>query len=321
MRKSTKIWMIVAGSLVIAGLILFTVTLALNQWNFNNFATQKYQTVTHELKEEFSNIKILSDTADITFLPSSDNKRKVVCYQPETVPFEIMVTNTLLTIDETNNREWYNYIGVNWNQPTITVYLPAGDYGFLTVTEHTGDIRIPKDFSFTSLDISASTGDVTCYASTVGETKIHLSTGHIVLENAKAGSLDLKVATGSTTLKNVECEGDVALKATTGDTMVTNLSCKNFSSNGTTGDIVFTNTLATEAFFVERSTGDVTLNRCDAQELFITTSTGEITGTLLSSKVFITETDTGSVEVPKSVTGGKCEITTDTGDIIFSIVE
>ena len=40
---------------------------------------------------------------------------------------------------------------------------------------------------------------------------------------------------------------------------------------------------------------------------------------VLSAKVFITETDTGKVEVPKSVTGGRCEIETDTGDIQITV--
>ena len=42
-------------------------------------------------------------------------------------------------------------------------------------------------------------------------------------------------------------------------------------------------------------------------------------GTLLSDKVFITDTTTGDVDVPKTTTGGKCEITTTTGDIEIDI--
>ena len=39
----------------------------------------------------------------------------------------------------------------------------------------------------------------------------------------------------------------------------------------------------------------------------------------LSDKVFLTETDTGKVDVPKSITGGRCEITTDSGDITVEV--
>jgi hypothetical protein len=44
-----------------------------------------------------------------------------------------------------------------------------------------------------------------------------------------------------------------------------------------------------------------------------------VCGTLLSSKVFIIKTDTGDVDVPKSTVGGRCEITTSTGDVEISI--
>ena len=63
----------------------------------------------------------------------------------------------------------------------------------------------------------------------------------------------------------------------------------------------------------------VVLDGCDAAEIFVKTDTGDVTGTLLSEKVFVTTTDTGKVEVPRSVSGGRCEITTDTGDIRISI--
>lgn len=42
-------------------------------------------------------------------------------------------------------------------------------------------------------------------------------------------------------------------------------------------------------------------------------------GSLLSDKVFLMQTDTGEVDVPKTVTGGKCEIITDTGDIRIDV--
>ena len=37
--------------------------------------------------------------------------------------------------------------------------------------------------------------------------------------------------------------------------------------------------------------------------------------------LFITNTDTGNVDVPKTVSGGKCEVVTDTGNIKITINE
>ena len=58
-----------------------------------------------------------------------------------------------------------------------------------------------------------------------------------------------------------------------------------------------------------------------AAEILIKTDTGDVKGSLLSEKVFVVQTDTGSIDVPKTVSGGRCEITTDTGDIKISLHE
>ena len=78
--------------------------------------------------------------------------------------------------------------------------------------------------------------------------------------------------------------------------------------------------IALESFSVKRSTGDVKFNSCDAAEIYVKTDTGDVNGTLLSDKVFITETGTGSINVPNSIVGGRCEITTDTGDIKIDVI-
>ncbi len=46
---------------------------------------------------------------------------------------------------------------------------------------------------------------------------------------------------------------------------------------------------------------------------------GDVKGTLLSEKAFFAESDTGDIDVPKTNVGGRCEITTDTGDIQIQI--
>ena len=81
------------------------------------------------------------------------------------------------------------------------------------------------------------------------------------------------------------------------------------------------NVIAGEGFSIERSTGDVGFDACDAAAISVKTETDDVTGSLLSSKIFITRTDTGKVDVPTTVSGGVCEIPTDTGHIRISILE
>ena len=131
--------------------------------------------------------------------------------------------------------------------------------------------------------------------------------------------LEMKLSTGDIEIKGVECEGDVNIGVSTGDVFITDMNCKSLTSNGSTGDMVLKNAVSATDFLLQRSTGDIIFTDCDADNITVKTSTGDVTGTLLTDKVFLTETSTGSVKVPKSISGGKCDVTTSTGDINLDI--
>ena len=280
-----------------------------------------YETNIHKINEEFDNVSIKTDTADIAFVPSNDGMCRVVCYEDAKISHFVEVQNGTLTVNVVNNKKWYDNIGVNIDSPKITVYLPQAEYSSLVVEESTGDIEISKDFGFKSIDISLSTGNVKCYASATEAIKIAASTGDIYVESISASSLDITVSTGKVTVSNVICDGDIKIGVSTGKAYLSDITCKNLTSTGSTGDISLKNVISTEKIYIERSTGDITLEGSDATELFITTDTGDVKGSLLTNKMFITKTDTGRINVPNSITGGRCEITTDTGDIKISILD
>lgn len=316
MSKGVKIWLIVAASLVLLGAVVFTVAMVALNWNFTNLSTGKYQTNSYEIDEEFISVSINTDTADITLVPSGDAKCSVVCYERENEKHSVAVKDGALAIELNDTRKWYEYIGLfNFDSPKVTVYIPAGEYGTLTVVSDTGDVEIPKELRFESIDITESTGDVKSYASATGAIKIKTSTGKVFLENLSAASLDISVSTGKVTASAITCEGDVSVRVTTGKAYLADVTCRSLISNGSTGDIFLRNVVASERFSIERSTGDVEFEGSDAAEIVIVTDTGDVEGSLLSDKVFMVDTDTGDVEVPRTTTGGRCEITTDTGDV------
>lgn len=319
MCKNTKIWLIIAASLVLIGLIIFGGVMTVFQWDFTKLSTVKYKTNNYEIGDSFKNISIVTDTANIVFAPSDSPNASVVCYEQENVKHSVTVTDGTLVIKVNDTRKWYEYIGINFRSPKITVYLPQNEYGGLSVASSTGDVEIPRDFKFESMDISESTGDVTNYASVSEVMKIRTSTGDIRVENISAGMLDLSVTTGKVTVADVTCQGDMKITVSTGKTNITNIKCKNLTSGGSTGDLSLKNVIATEKFSITRDTGDVIFDGCDAAEIFVKTSTGNVKGRLLSDKVFLANTDTGRVNVPKTTTGGKCEINTDTGDIRITV--
>lgn len=299
MKKRT-IWIIIALCCVIIGTIIFVSGMSKIDWDFKKLGSYNFETNAYEIVDEFNKIEINAKTANINFQLAEDGECKVVCYENKKEKHLTSVDNGVLKINYTNEKRWYDYLHILSNSPKITVYLPDLDNITLTIKVSTGDVKLPSDFTFESISISGSTCHVKCYASSINQTKIHVSTGDIIIENATAKNYDLHVSTGYAKITNVNCE--------------------NIVSTGSTGDIKLNNVIASEKISIERSTGKVKFYRCDANELKIITSTGDVEGTLLSDKVFIVKSSTGDIDVPSSITGGRCEITTSTGDIEVRVV-
>ena len=321
MKKATKVWLMIATVLLASGMLVFTLAMSMNGWSFSKLSTVQYTTNTHEITEEFHSISMNTDTADILFLPSESETCQVICYEEEKQTHTVTVQNGTLTVKKTNGEKWYDHIhiGVSFESPKITVLLPKAEYDSLLIKESTGAISIPKDFLFESIDITASTGDVRCDASAKGAVKIKTSTGSIRVENAVAEKMEISVSTGVVNVTSTACAGELKIQVSTGKTSLTDIMCGSLFSSGDTGDLYLKNVIASGQFIIERDTGDVRFDGCDAAELSVTTDTGDVTGTLLTDKIFFANSDTGKVDVPKTTTGGKCEITTDTGKIEIAI--
>ena len=280
MKKSTKIWIITATALIIVGSLAFGFVMSFLKWDFVKLSTSKFETNKHDINQEYKDISIVSPTANIEFLPSEDNKSRVVCYEEENAQHKIAVKDGVLFIELEETKEWYEYIGINFGTPKITVYIPKNEFGALSIESSTSDIEI-KDMSLDSINVNVSTGRVL--------------------------------------ISNINCNNDIKVKVSTGKVLLSNVLCKNVATEGNTGDIDLKDVIAREKFSIVRSTGDIEFFDCDASEIYMETDTGDIEGILLSEKVFITKTSTGDIEVPKTVTGGKCEIITDTGDVEIDI--
>lgn len=378
MRNGTKRWLISALALIAVGVLIFSMTACTAGFDMGRIFSGSYDDKTHEIGEIFSDININTDTADITFVKSDDENVKVICHERKRGGHSVTVADGVLKIDVADERKWYDHIGTN-DETAITVYMPAGKYGSLVISESTGDLLIPTDFVFSDIDIDISTADVLLEASADGDVKIDASTGDIKINDISVGGLlDVVVSTGDVSLSGVVCNsvnvagstgtteinslfssGGVALERSTGhinivgldalsldivtstgkvnasdvkcadtakvdvssgDITFKNLRAETLMSNGDSGDVILTDTVIAGRVDIERDTGDVEFNSFDAAEIHINVSTGDVTGTLLSDKVYIIKTSTGKIDVPDTITGGRCEITTSTGDVKISVV-
>ncbi|MBR6332594.1 MAG: DUF4097 family beta strand repeat protein [Dehalococcoidales bacterium] len=327
MKTSTKIWLIVASALVLIGSVAFVAVMAANQWSFDIFGKRDYKHQIHDVWEPFSDIVIYSDDADITFKSFAvdpaglldDQPSNVQIYDDPKVEYEVSVKNGVLIVEAKNKRKWYDYISFfSSDTPSIELTIRGVQYDSLIIKEDTGDVIIPEGLSFNSITVSASTGDVCCYSSVSGRLGIQTSTGTIDISDIAASYMSLETSTGGINVSSVECDG-LDVNVSTGKTTMSDVACRDFYSNGSTGDLRMTDVVALRSMRIERSTGDVELYRCDAVRIEIETDTGDVSGSLLSPKVFIVQSDTGRVEIPETYIGGQCKIITDTGDIRITL--
>ena len=280
MSSVKKGWLIAAAVLVVGGLLMVGGAVYFCDLDFHQFNTLKYEMHSTDIVPEFEQIDIDTSVAAVSIELSPDGNCRMDCYEPSKMKHTAQVENGVLKIREV--QKWEGGFGIDMEEPTLTLYLPKDQYAALKLMVDTGDIRVPKIFTFDRVQIGSDTGDVDFQAGVTGQAQFKTDTG---------------------TVKAV------------------GVSCGNFTAESDSGEILLENVIASGTLDVTSQTGDVRLKECDGAEIYITTDTGDVKGTILTEKVFLTETDTGEVNVPKSLTGGRCEITTQTGDIDIMIAQ
>lgn len=323
MSKTKILWVIVSAVLIVGGMMMALAALAMLDFDVTGLTTeQAVSEKTYTVKEPFDNILVNTDTQDVRFVPADDGICRVQCYETDKLTYTVAVQNGSLTVTLTDNRRWYDYIGIFLcdQERALTVYLPKTSYAALTVETDTSDIVVPNTFSFEQASIDTDTGDIAWAADVTQTLLLGTDTGDVCVESATVGALDLETDTGDITVKTITVNGEVCVETSTGDTEFAQVSCGTLNMQSSTGDITLAHTVASERLDIVNNTGDVALEQADAASLHIVTSTGDVTGTLCSDKVFVTETSTGHIEVPRTAAGGLCEVSTSTGDIALNIV-
>ena len=199
------------------------------------------------------------------------------------------------------------------NLSNVTV---AGD---ATLNASTGDMVL-NNVSFKNLSTIATTSDLNANGLYLEESlSIERSTGDVSLSDINCGGkVAVQTSTGSIDIANATC-ADMTVTVSSGKSSYTNVSCVNFTSTGDTGDINMTSLIASDKIDITRSTGDVHFSGCDAAEINVVTSSGSVTGSFLTNKIFQVHTSSGKINVPECWEGGKCRIKTGSGKVEISI--
>ena len=321
MRKGKKIALWAAGILIVLGAVLGVGATLLGDLTLESLDAQELVTETVPIHGDFKNISINDSFSNIHFLPSEDDTCKLVFTRLTDVTYSAEVEGDTLTILGQDGREWYEMIqfgsGSPWGDLEMVVYLPKTQYGDLTILSGAGNLNIPENFVFDTAFLVTASGCVTFRGGVERTLTLQTASGDILAENVRVESLTANSSSGTIALNTVTVGENLSLDTTSGDVDLTAVECGELRINSTSGEVECQNVLAGRTMQIQTASGEIDVVNCDASHVKLTSSSGDITGTLRTPKVYHADSDSGNVEVPRTTTGGPCEIYTSSGDIHF----
>lgn len=263
--------------------------------NTANMVTKNYP-----VSAGFTDISITEYYADVKLRTSRDGSISVTTRDAEDVTHTVQVVNGTLTIsrpEPTMGERWFHD---DDDDPTVILYLPAGNYGSLTVNTTSGDVETAGQLNFSAANLTTVSGDVDLAGSVTGAVNCTTTSGDIELKGPTLGA--------------------VQTNTTSGDTEITGAVIQSLKAESVSGDMDLERTTASGAIEISTTSGDVELESVDAASLAIDTTSGEVEGSLLSGKNFSVSSTSGRVNVPASTAGaGACTVSTTSGSIRLTV--
>ena len=255
--RSHKAPLIVGFILLLLGISTCAVSFVVFGFDPSMLAVTDYVTTDFDVTGDFSDIEIGCSAEEVSLIPSSDGRCRVVFNDREWVKTDAVIDGGKLVVSAVEGERPRNDIGFFAYPPTVAVYIPAAEYRSLSVTSGMGKLVLPEDFSFDDINIKAMTGSVRC-------------------EARVKNSIDIRTTTGDVTLKDVVCSGDCRIECTTGDVKLSDCDARSFNIRTGTGYVKGT-LLSGKEFVVSSRMGDIDVPESSGGGICeISTGTGNI---------------------------------------------
>ncbi len=326
MKKAVKTSLIISGALIVAGLLilfgaLWTVSFDLSKLDYTSYNTVNYKATVYDVDYDFTDIYIEEPNLDINFEITDDNTAYVRTYAYEGVQHQVYVENDKLIIKRTKDASKIRLFGIYIpSEPQeLTICIPEKEYSNLTINSASSivDVFGAKNLTIKNAVINTLSGDVGIYGCVTESLKVDTVSGSVTLLDYSPRFIELSSTSGNIVIKKVTGSDSIKVNTTSGDVYMWLNDCDTMSVETVSGEQNFSSVVVSSLFKAQSTSGDISLEECDANELYIKTTSGDVEGRLLSDKIFVVDTTSGSIRVPSKYTGGKCEIYTVSGDVEF----
>ena len=295
MKKGKKLALIIAEIVLAVGLAVTVASLAISDFNVSElFGNQKtsYEVSDFDaferisIRESFCNVRIESTAGDpyIEYTGSGS------------VTHNATVDDGMLVIEGVDGRKWYEKI-LSFVDSDLTLYLPHITGYEIEITTSSGNVTVAGGISAKSVNITTVSGNVECGSDASEGATVEATSGNVSFNG---------------------CHGKrISAKTTSGEIYAGGAICLEASFESSSGEVELEGVNVRDSLNVKTTSGNIELDECDSAALKLISTSGNISGELLSSKIYMAKSTSGNINVPLGVSGGICEITTNSGNIDF----
>lgn len=322
MKKSVKILIIISVCFVAVGMLLIFAAAASVNFDFEEMSGlhETDETYTYDASYAVENIAIDVTESDVRLFTSPNGELQIKCIESDKIYHRIKIEDGTLYITRTDTRKWFERIfNIYLSEISVTVYLPEGQYGSLDVKTVSGDVEAEGKATFNTAKLESTSGDVKLLSGAYENIVLTSVSGDIALYGVETKSVYVSSTSGSIDISDVSVAAAAEIKTTSGEIEATSLTAEQIGIKSTSGSVELEDTAALSLLKVETTSGDISFVSCDAGKLWLESVSGDVGGSLLSGKIYSTDTVSGRVSVPPStVNGGECRISTTSGNIKIS---
>ena len=275
---------------------------------------------TRVIEQNFKNISIDVSSSRLFLKPAKDGICKAVWEKGAKFCALAEVKEDTLYIRTPDKKEENGIENNSFKDAEITLYIPVREYGRFELTAFSEEIYVSGAFTFESLKITNKFSYIICVGFTANTVELNMDSGYIRTIYISSRDINLSAVSGDVVFERSEAK-KITVKTVSGDVSVCNAKLDGLVAETSSGDVKLTEVTAENGLELQTSSGDVIFDRSDAKEITVHTASGEVRGSLLSDKVFVCKSSSGKINVPGTVTGGKCSVETDSGDINLVILK
>lgn len=229
---------------------------------------------------------------------------------------------------------------------TVSTYTAGGNTkitdlqtGHLTAHTVSGDLILRGTDAAEDVFLESISGFMQIENLKATNVTTHSSSGGMVLENVSSDYLratsvsgEIRVmgsdfrntsyfetGSGNMEITASDC-GEQSITAISGDVSLQNITGTSLNARNTSGEIIIGDALYSENILCHTVSGEIQFTGLDSEMLEFLSTSGGVSGNLLSPKNFIVDTNSGYVSFPPSdESAGTCHISTVSGNISIAI--